>query len=318
MSDQQAGEGKTELKAGEQKKPHVSPTQIDMLARCGEQWYRRYVKGEKIAPGIALVIGGATHASTEKQLRRKFDTQGDLPTVEEARAWAADSFEQKYAAEGVQYSADEIEEGVAAVKGRAKDTTISLAAGYLTTFAREITPARIEWPFRIETPWTHDVLGYVDVVDQRPNGALAIRDTKTKVGKKPSSSEADDSFQLSVYALAHQVYGGDVPVPVTLDFVVAKPKPTGTLVEPVRLVSVRTEHDMEVTVERINRAIEVIDRGVFMPARPNEWWCSRKFCGYYDSCKFAGGRTQVEVPAIAAEEREIEGAKLMGEQPATR
>jgi hypothetical protein len=35
-------------------KPALSISQLDMLSRCGEQYRRRYIEHERLAPGVAL------------------------------------------------------------------------------------------------------------------------------------------------------------------------------------------------------------------------------------------------------------------------
>ena len=40
---------------------------------------------------------------------------------------------------------------------------------------------------------------------------------------------------------------------------------------------------------RANAAVAMIDKEVFLPAPEDSWVCSRKWCGYYDTCPFASG-----------------------------
>ena len=46
-------------------KPHLSASQLSMMARCPVQWEFRYAKGIKSPPGVALLVGKATHVSVE-------------------------------------------------------------------------------------------------------------------------------------------------------------------------------------------------------------------------------------------------------------
>lgn len=313
-----------DLKPAE-KKPHVSVTQVEMLAKCGEQYYRRYVLGEKNPPGIAMLLGGAVHASAELQLKHKAANAGELPSVEAARDWAADGFERKYNAEGVAWSDDERKLGTDALRGRYKDAAVVGGATYRTAYAPSInpaTPSDVEWEFRIETPWSHDVVGIVDVLDVLPvagagEGEAVPRDTKTKYAKGPPKTDAHDSFQLDVYALAAVVSGrASWPVPLSLDFVVVKPKTGDTHGgETTTLWTLREQADAEVTTARLARAVEIINAGRFMPARPSDWWCSAKWCGYYSTCRFAHGYVAVQSAGVPLDNdaRELEARKLVGQ-----
>ena len=42
-------------------KPYLSPSQMGMYCRCGEQYRRRYIEKEIIPPGFALIKGGSVH-----------------------------------------------------------------------------------------------------------------------------------------------------------------------------------------------------------------------------------------------------------------
>jgi len=52
----------------------------------------------------------------------------------------------------------------------------------------------------------------------------------------------------------------------------------------------RSEFQQMVMLRRIERAAEIIEKGAFMPANPSEWICSRKWCGYSNTCKFYSGK----------------------------
>jgi hypothetical protein len=38
--------------------------------------------------------------------------------------------------------------------------------------------------------------------------------------------------------------------------------------------------------ERVRLAIRQIKSGIFLPTNPDNWWCSEKWCGYYQLCPF--------------------------------
>jgi len=151
---------------------------------------------------------------------------------------------------------------------------------------------------------------YVSSTDQRSlyqpeETIITIRDTKTS-GKSPTASiadqiragkpiaevkagMADDSLQLTLYALATQVTEGRLPDFVALDYLVQTQKKDGSLGSTyyVPTYSVRTAEDVEVELNRVVNAAHVLHTGVFTPANPTWWGCSKKWCGYWERCEYA-------------------------------
>ena len=50
------------------KKPQLHQSHLEMLSKCGEQFRRIYLGGEKAMPGVALLVGKATHKAAEISL----------------------------------------------------------------------------------------------------------------------------------------------------------------------------------------------------------------------------------------------------------
>jgi len=36
--------------------------------------------------------------------------------------------------------------------------------------------------------------------------------------------------------------------------------------------------------------MDSVRRGSFVPANPDSWWCSQKYCQFWSDCRFAMGR----------------------------
>ena len=68
---------------------HVSASQLSMYCKCGEQYRRRYVEGEIVPPGVALVSGKSVHKAREIDLKHKMATGEDL-AVEAVKESARD------------------------------------------------------------------------------------------------------------------------------------------------------------------------------------------------------------------------------------
>lgn len=130
---------------------------------------------------------------------------------------------------------------------------------------------------------------------------LVIRDTKTS-GKSPTKSImdgasspgiADDSDQLTTYALASLVFDNKLPDEMVLDYLVYTPARHNTKYVPTR--TVRDQDDINVFLNRFANAVHAYRRGIFVPAKADWWGCSEKYCGYWSMCPFAKRPKQMQV-----------------------
>jgi len=184
----------------------------------------------------------------------------------------------KLRAKEMRAEADQIKE-----RDRSQAKMLDAVATSLNSFARDGIDFAGEW----------------DIVEEKiaVRAALRkrIRDTKT-TGKSPSNpsaedkargatSAADDSEQLSGYALAHHVEYGTLPDDLVLDYLVITPKKKDTKYVP--LYTTRDLDDVGVFLNRFVNAIHSIKTGVFVPAKADDWRCSQKWCGYFDRCPYA-------------------------------
>lgn len=259
-------------------KPHLSISQMTMLARCGEQYRYRYVERLKAPPGVALVIGKGTHAAIEDDLREKM-ALGSLLPDEQIADTAADATRKAWDDEPpITHEGDPD-------KGEAMDTAVALATAHHKQLAPIIEPVALERGFLIDLDgFPFDLMGFVDIEEP-----TRIRDTKT-AAKSPSGSEADKSDQLTLYHLEAATRGEQKTV--ALDFLVKN-----KVAKVVTLESRRGPEDHARLLRRVEVAAKVIESGAFAPTNPDNWWCSQKWCGYWDRCAF-GERKAVTVGLI--------------------
>ena len=274
-----------------EKKKHLSISQLDLLSKCGYAWYLRYVMGIIAPPGIALIIGSGVDAPISADMMAKA-LDGSLLPEETIKDLASDKADELW--ETVELQPDEIKEGKRKLKGETKDMTVNLSLLHHREFGPEITPkmymsdkgmvpAVQRW-FRLELEgYDYDLVG---VMDQQEVGR--IRDTKT-IGKSPAKDAADRSMQLTLYSLAAEVIDGEQATEVCLDFLVKNQTPKA-----VTQKSTRTAEDHLALLNRVEAATKVIDAGAFVPARPDDWWCSPQWCGYYH-CKYVGRSRLVQI-----------------------
>lgn len=252
----------------------VSHTRMAMLSRCGEQYRRRYVEGEILPPGVALIVGGAVDSSVSENMRHKME-HDSLLALDAVGAIAADECAMRWSAGDVILSDDEVMLGAAKVKGEAVDKSVRLARLHAKEVAPAIEPTHVQRGFEVELDGAL-LTGYMDIQERR-----RVRDTKTSK-RAPQANAADTSLQLGIYALAARVLDDTLPDVVQLDYLIDGRKPVS-----LSLASTRDDAALDAVLARVNRFVETVRAGAFQPVDPDSWVCSRQFCGYHSTCPFA-------------------------------
>lgn len=254
-------------------KPHLSYTQLNMLLRCGEQYRRRYLEGERVPPGSAGALGKSFHLAQESNYRQKITSKRDLP-VKAVTAAFSDAFDVE--SKDVLWTPEEAEAGIAKVKGELKDEGVKLVEVYHTEVAPAVQPESCEEIIPVALDgFPYDLKCVVDLVDDKQ----IVHDSKTRA-RSPTAEEADKSMQLTAYALAYRVSRKEQERGLQLDVAVRNKTP-----KIVTLPTKRTNEQIGRFLETMARAATAIQGGVFLPAPEGAWYCSPKFCGYYGTCK---------------------------------
>jgi hypothetical protein len=97
-------------------------------------------------------------------------------------------------------------------------------------------------------------------------------------------------MQMGMYCLSEKVERKELPKKVCLDFLVKTKTPKLVIRE-----AVPTMEWIDPLLQRVERAIEIIQtvregKQAFTPADPESWICSKKYCGYSTTCRFASGK----------------------------
>jgi RecB family exonuclease len=254
---------------------------LRLLQDCGERFRRRYIEGETSYPFLRMVRGTVVHRVASQALLRKM-ANDPLPSVEEARDQAATAFA---AAEksGISYSDEDMATGPAVARGLAKDFAVDLSGYHVGHVAPAIHPVAVERRIVVR-PKDSDLVihGTIDLIDREPVGEV-IRDKKT-TEKSPPADAAEDSQQLSMYAMIRMAEVGALPHHLALDYLVRTP--VRHEMKTVTLETTRTPADVSALVSRLNTAVEAVKRGIFVPANPDAWYCSKQFCEYWTTCPY--------------------------------
>lgn len=263
---------------------HVSVSQISMHSRCQEQWRRRYVEGEIKPPGIAALVGGGMHKGAELACRHKADSGENMP-ADDVRDVAVAGFDAR-AEDGVHLGPEERSVGKQAVLGRGRDRAAAFGHYWGLVVQPVYVPLSeryIEWQWSIPLPRLGlDLVGVVDLVEASPSGAepVGVVDWKTGTRKK-SQRDTDTSIQLAAYSMvAEREFGRGG----TAKFDQLVDSKAGTKWHQLSTDCGRA--DYERLLQRIVVFIKSVKAGVFVPCDPSEWICSRRWCGYAESCKY--------------------------------
>jgi PD-(D/E)XK nuclease superfamily len=254
-------------------KPQLHVSALTM--QCGEAFRRRYIEKEIIPPGVASVVGTATDKTVTKNLENKI-TLDELLSIEEIEDTARDGLDQAWAW-GVTLDEEERQKGIKKVKGEATDKAIRLSVLHAKDKAPELRPTHVQRKWALELPgFPVDLVGTLDIQE----GSESVRDTKTS-GKSPKEDVADNSIQLTSYALGIKVIDGQAPRKVVLDYLIDTRIPIARTYE-----ATRSADDYQALLRRIETICLAIERGVFMPVSPDYWMCCPKWCGYFSTCRY--------------------------------
>lgn len=255
-------------------KPQLHVSGLQQLWKCGEQYRRRYICGEKTPPAAAMVLGSGVDEATTKDLGAKIDT-GELLPKEQVLDIARDYVAAK-TAEEVTYNGEWADLEPGAAEGKLIDAAVTLSGLHHDQCAPGMTPVYVQ------RQWTLDVAG----IDHQLTGTMdvdegdLISDTKTS-RKSPAADLAHVSPQGTLYVLAKWKVDG-VLADFRLNFLVNLKTP-----KLVQLRASRQKEDFQHVLERVAMADRQIAAGIFQPAPLDAWWCSANWCAYHSTCPYA-------------------------------
>jgi len=184
--------------------------------------------------------------------------------------------------QGVTLMDDEKTVGVKKLKGETIDDSVRLSRLHHREVAPNIEPLAVERYFKIELKdQPMDLVGRIDVEIED-----GIKDLKTSA-KSPNAQEMRHgpiANQLTIYALAKKIETGKIPKHLQFDYLVKTKKE-----KYVAMPTERNQEDMDRIIRLLDVTIKDITAGHFMP-NPNGWWCSKRWCGYWDRCPYWSGR----------------------------
>ena len=261
---------------------HLSFSRVGMYLKCGEQFNRRYVKGEIAPPSGSLARGSCGHKALEVNFRQKVSTREDLPgeAIKDAYAdsWEAKKYE-------IAWSDTELKESSPGkLVGRYKDTGIGLVSLFHKELSPSILPVSVEEKITVE--FNEDIPPLLTILDRIDEAdvvgqAGGIGEVKF-TAKSPPANDAATDLQLTVYDFAYRVKYGRPPQVMRKQWAVDLK--TQKIVEQV--VEARADEQITRMLHRLWAAYQGMNKGIFQPAAAGSWWCAPNWCGYWRTCKF--------------------------------
>jgi len=263
----------------DEEKKYISATQLSTFERCGLQYLFRYVEKITIPPGVAMVKGAGVHGGAKANFEQKKESHRDLPKGHIIEI-SVTEFERR-AAKGVLLTPEEETVGYEKVLGQTKDSVVTLASIFADEVAPVYQPAYVEERHRIVVPDSeYDLMAIMDLATEDE----LVVDLKTG-SKKKAAAEVQTSSQLTFYSLVYKKITGNLPRAVRLEVLVDKKTPERQVLEGSRDLG-----HLQVLIARINRMVDAIAKGAFLPVEPSSFWCSKRFCGYANICDCFSGR----------------------------
>lgn len=233
--------------------------------------------GQRRPPRIVMVVGSSVHSGAEANFKQKIESHEDLREADVVGEAIA-AYELNSPEAELDY--EDRDRNRKAVIGEKKDKTARVMCAHCQKLAPGIQPIMVEARQEITLPKIGKTfLGFIDLVDDAEN----IRDLKI-TSRAKSQNDADTSLQLSSYWLTYQALTGNAPASVGLDCLVDGKR--GVKLKSVN--SQRTKQNLQRLVNTIMAVDTAIQAGNFPPCAPDNWICSPRFCGYWDTCKYGG------------------------------
>ncbi len=245
---------------------HLSYSQINTYLTCPLRYRFQYV--ELIPPAFtpaALTFGSALHEAVAAYYMSCLE--GDVLRPDQMVDIYRGTWRE---AEKVKYS-----------NGDHEESLLEKARHMINVFREQIDPhvtvLGVEEFFEVqlakEVPPFH---GYIDLIEESPDGQIWLSDLKT-AAKKPGQSTAHSSLQLTAYSLGASAIGFDpIDLNMRLDVLTKTKSP-----ELVRYETRRTQEDRERFVKVVKQVWSAIEHHAFFPRE--DWHCSQ--CAWADHCR---------------------------------
>lgn len=277
------GERKLNLEAPSSLPVNLSHSSIELYLRCPEKWRRIILEHEHEPASGGLVLGRAVHAAEAQSYSNKVET-GEAHKLEQVLDDFSTSLDLEFEEDEVELDEDE-------TPGLLKDRGARLLGDYHSKIVPLVKPQAVEQRFeiRLHPDYSWKITGSIDIVAELDDGfqklPVAPHDIKT-VGKSKGQGGVDSSVQATLYTLAQMKPGEEQKDFHIHELRELKNGPVSTV-----LTTNRTKETQLLYLERIAMIAREIDwriqTGNWQGATPGSWWCTNRWCGFFQSCPLA-------------------------------
>jgi len=254
----------------------IHQSNLNMALRCGEQFRRRYIEDEIVPPGVAAGRGTGVHKANEANLIQKMSTGVDLG-IDDLKDAARDGFVKAFR-NGVYLVGDEATRKDEVLNDALHDC-LRCTEIYKENVAPKITPVQVEVPFEVDVGLPLKLKGRIDFEDDN-----SVDDLKTSK-KSWGHDQIQKEIQPIFYSMAHEHLTGIRP-----EFHYHILVPLKTKKKYMHQSITPTDRHYASLMMKLKMMCKMIESGVFLPANPTSWWCSHKWCGYYQTCVYVGNK----------------------------
>lgn len=249
---------------------HLSFSSVSRYLKCHKQWKYRYIDKLQEESSDALLFGSAWH----KMIRESFGNKPDDFDLN----WNWDcTFHQSFGTN--QDVITEPNQKMLYDLGTKMLTSPDITKT-IQGLGASVNLESLEMETELRIPGVSvPVIGFIDMIDL--DGTPI--DIKTS-GKKWSQEQADTSLQPTFYLAAlEQLQMVKLPAKFKYIIFTKTKNPTVQVLE-----TTRTHEDIFALYGLVNEVWQAIQREVFMPTDPANWWCHHKYCGFWDVCEYGG------------------------------
>jgi hypothetical protein len=256
----------------------LNQSQVEQFLRCREQWRRVNLEKERIPPPFAMIRGTAVHAGAEANFSQKIATGVDLPEKDVVDI-SVDSVQSTIRKDGVSLDDEEKARGLAVVQNEVEKRVADFARLYSNEVAPAYQPTEVELRAELKVEDGLFLHGRIDWIDSEDG----VNDLKTGSSSLWTPDAVASSIQLSFYWLLFLAAKLRQPKRARVELLVDKKLP-----ERKRLETTRQRDDLVALFENVKAIAASIRAGIFTGAygQKGAWYCSKKSCGFWSSCKF--------------------------------
>jgi hypothetical protein len=224
-----------------------------------------------------MLRGSGVHRGAQHNFSQKVESKQDLK-ADDIIDFAVNNFDERLETDGCYLAPDERSRGQGIVVAEERDRVWRLSSLMATQLAPTIQPEAVEAQVTADfSTLNFKVVGTIDLITV----SQAIRDLKSAT-KSRSKGDQHKDFQITTYAALYFALKKQMPTSLGLDVLVDLKK--GPKLQ--QLETTRTVEDFTVWFNRIIAFDEAIKSGNFPPTNGQNWWCSPRWCGYWEDCSY--------------------------------